>query len=270
MLQTVHTVKIKKSIQGCFKNSLLLFNAILLFWVFFNGENCLAQGVAINTLGNVADASSILDVNATNQGILIPRLSSVQRNLLPFPATGLLIYNTSTNLFNYYNGNEWYKIGVTFVSSSTGTVHPGGGVSVNVTNTSPDSSAILDVNDPSRGILVPRPTGVITTPAKGLIIYNTSTNRFNYYNGIGWIAPCATSTEVSGATGGQNSIGAAINTSSSLVDASAIGGTFTANYIYDCTISLCSLGVHSWANTAVETANCGAIGGYVATVAAVV
>jgi len=201
------------------KLSIFLIEFCILNFAFF--INLSAQ-VAINTTGATADPSAILDVNSTNQGILIPRFTTTQRNLLPSPATGLLIYNTSTNLFNYYNGGEWYEIGVTFVTGTTGTVHPGGGVSINVTNTSPDSSAILDVNDTSRGILVPRLTGTITSPAIGLIIYNTSTNSFNYYNGSGWIAPCATSTGISGTIGSQSSIGTAFNTSGSPADSSAI------------------------------------------------
>lgn len=43
------------------------------------------------------DASSVLDVFSTNKGLLIPRLTTVQRDLIVSPATGLMIYNTTLN-----------------------------------------------------------------------------------------------------------------------------------------------------------------------------
>ncbi|AWM15079.1 hypothetical protein DI487_15290 [Flavobacterium sediminis] len=46
------------------------------------------------------DASSILEIKSTNSGLLIPRvslLSTADASTIPFPATSLLVYNTSTN-----------------------------------------------------------------------------------------------------------------------------------------------------------------------------
>jgi len=86
-------------------NKLLLFLITLFILNFAFFINLSAQGVAINTTGDAANVSAVLDVNSTTQGVLVPRMTNVQRNLLPSPATGLLIYNTSTNLFNYYNVN---------------------------------------------------------------------------------------------------------------------------------------------------------------------
>lgn len=52
-------------------------------------------------------ASAKFQVNSTTKGILIPRMTSTQRDAITSPATGLEIYNTSTNVFNYYNGTSW-------------------------------------------------------------------------------------------------------------------------------------------------------------------
>ncbi|MCP4124702.1 MAG: hypothetical protein GY751_23410 [Bacteroidetes bacterium] len=52
---------------------------------------------------------SILEILSTNKGILIPRMNTTQRNAIS-PAgadRGLLIYNTSTNEFDYWNGTQW-------------------------------------------------------------------------------------------------------------------------------------------------------------------
>lgn len=51
----------------------------------------------------------------------------------------------------------------------------------------PDGSAILDVSSSSKGILIPRTdTTSVTTPASGLLIYQTSDNSFYFFNGTKW------------------------------------------------------------------------------------
>jgi len=67
-----------------------------------------AQNVGINVDGSTPDNSAMLHIKSITHGILIPRLSDAQRNAIPSPATGLLIYNTTTNKFNFYNGSGWY------------------------------------------------------------------------------------------------------------------------------------------------------------------
>ncbi|MBS1611533.1 MAG: collagen-like protein [Bacteroidetes bacterium] len=39
--------------------------------------------------------------------MLVPRMSTSQRNAILSPSNGLLIYNTSTNQFNYFDGSAW-------------------------------------------------------------------------------------------------------------------------------------------------------------------
>ena len=71
------------------------------------------SGVAISESANQrADASAILDVVSTSKGMLVPRMTSTQRNAISSPATGLLIYQTnSTPGFYYYDGSTWQAIG---------------------------------------------------------------------------------------------------------------------------------------------------------------
>ncbi|MEI7981087.1 MAG: FISUMP domain-containing protein, partial [Bacteroidota bacterium] len=203
----------KKQLLCCLFLALLILTSIQIF----------AQ-VGINTDGSDPDSSAMLDVKSTTHGILIPRVSVTQRDLIPSPATGLLIYNTSTNLFNYFNGNYWLQVETAFISSTIGTISEGRGVSINASpDVSPDNSAMLDVNNPSRGILIPRTTpDQINSPAIGLIIYNITTNLLNYYNGDNWITLCALTTGVAGAGGSQSSIGLAIKTDNSDPDQSAL------------------------------------------------
>ena len=50
------------------------------------------------------DPSSILDIEASDKGILVPRLTTAARNIIINPAVGLLIFNLSTNHFEFNSG----------------------------------------------------------------------------------------------------------------------------------------------------------------------
>ena len=68
--------------------------------------------VAVNTTGQTADGSAMLDVSSTEKGILIPRLNLSQRNAISNPVTGLMIFQTdNTPGFYFYNGTAWVVIG---------------------------------------------------------------------------------------------------------------------------------------------------------------
>ncbi|MBI5218887.1 MAG: hypothetical protein HY958_08150 [Bacteroidia bacterium] len=64
--------------------------------------NCFGQA-AINSTNNPADASAMLDVSATDRGVLIPRMTQAQRTAIANPATSLLVYQTDGTSGYYYN-----------------------------------------------------------------------------------------------------------------------------------------------------------------------
>ena len=68
-----------------------------------------SQSVSINTTGATANTSSILDVSSTAKGVLIPRMSKIEKNAIGTPATGLLIFQATPDStgFYYYNGVKW-------------------------------------------------------------------------------------------------------------------------------------------------------------------
>lgn len=80
--------------------------------------NLLYAQVAINTDGSSPDNSAMLDVKSTSKGLLIPRMNTAQRNLVDSPAAGLLIFNISTNSFDYFTGSAWIKLGATVTDGS--------------------------------------------------------------------------------------------------------------------------------------------------------
>ena len=66
---------------------------------------------------------------------------------------------------------------------------------VGIGTTAPDASAVLDITSTTKGLLPPRMsqtqrdamgTGSIAAPARGLTIYNTTTNALNVWNGTSW------------------------------------------------------------------------------------
>lgn len=68
--------------------------------------------VAINTDGTSPDNSAMLDVKSTDKGVLFPRMTSAEREAIAFPATGLTVYDLTTQSYWYYNGTIWVTIGI--------------------------------------------------------------------------------------------------------------------------------------------------------------
>ncbi|MEL6660246.1 MAG: hypothetical protein AAFR36_27520, partial [Bacteroidota bacterium] len=66
--------------------------------------------VAINADGASPDASAILDITSTDQGILIPRMDSLSRQSISDPANGLMVFDTSSNSFWYYTDSTWLNL----------------------------------------------------------------------------------------------------------------------------------------------------------------
>lgn len=65
---------------------------------------------------------------------------------------------------------------------------------VGIGTLTPNSSAMLDVVSTTKGVLVPRMNtaqmNAITTPANGLMIYNTDSLCFCYYKSVAWTSLC--------------------------------------------------------------------------------
>lgn len=81
----------------------------LLFLLLFSGA--VSAQVGINT--TTPNASSMLDITATDKGLLIPRISIPNLNAaapVTAPATSLLVYNTNATTgigFYYWDGLKW-------------------------------------------------------------------------------------------------------------------------------------------------------------------
>ncbi|MGB3948012.1 MAG: hypothetical protein WBM13_08505 [Bacteroidia bacterium] len=78
--------------------------------IYDNGIN-----VGIST-GSSPEVSAKLDIISTNMGVLIPRMTTTQRDAISAPAHSLLIFNLTTNCYEW-----WDSIGNIWVSMSCGT-----------------------------------------------------------------------------------------------------------------------------------------------------
>ena len=58
-----------------------------------------------------AVASARVQIDSTTKGFLPPRMTTVQRDAVISPATGLKVYNTSTNTTDTYDGATWQRFG---------------------------------------------------------------------------------------------------------------------------------------------------------------
>jgi len=113
--------------------------SIIIASLLLYGLGLFAQ-VGINANNNPPDNSAMLDVQSTTKGILIPRMTIVQRALIANPANGLMIYQTDgVSGFYYYNSTAWQYIGLTDGSETKVTA----GENVTVTGTGTNSSPYI-------------------------------------------------------------------------------------------------------------------------------
>ncbi|MFT5718970.1 MAG: hypothetical protein ACI9T7_003181 [Oleiphilaceae bacterium] len=112
--------RIEERLKFSFRN--LLSSLILLLALFFKVSITYAQSMGISDLAIIPDPSSILEMRTTTKGILIPRMTEAERDLISAPANGLMAYNTSTNQFNFYDGIQWIVLMSNSNSDLTGEV----------------------------------------------------------------------------------------------------------------------------------------------------
>ena len=61
----------------------------------------------------LANASALLQLDSTSRGFLPPRLTTIQKNAIGSPSSGLILYDSDLNKLNVYNGSAWKNVGST-------------------------------------------------------------------------------------------------------------------------------------------------------------
>lgn len=57
-----------------------------------------------------SDDSAIMNIESTEKGILIPRMTTTQRNNIANPAIGLQVFDKTLNVFMFFNGSSWVSL----------------------------------------------------------------------------------------------------------------------------------------------------------------
>ena len=78
-----------------------------LLFTFFITSSYSQVGIGTTT----PDASSILDMSSTTQGVLTPRMTTAERVAIASPAKGLLVFDADLDVFYYFDGTTWQPIG---------------------------------------------------------------------------------------------------------------------------------------------------------------
>ncbi len=95
---------------------LFLKTLFLIFLGFvFAANDVKSQVVISGNSGATPDNSAMLDIQSNSKGLLIPRLTTAERNGISNPAEGLLVYDSVLKRFFIYGKTakgtvEWYNI----------------------------------------------------------------------------------------------------------------------------------------------------------------
>ncbi|HJS54991.1 MAG TPA: hypothetical protein VJ765_10615 [Chitinophagaceae bacterium] len=112
-----------------------------------------AQSIAVNTDGSQPDNSAIFDIKSNSKGLLVPRLTTLQRTSIMGPALGLTVFDTDTYNYWVYRGDvnggwvellhnldkHWTRVGTTIYNLNPGNIgigtnNPTEKISINATD----------------------------------------------------------------------------------------------------------------------------------------
>ncbi len=87
-------------------------NKLFTFLMLFISATAFCQlgGMSISPSGSAPDPSAGLDINFSNKGFLMPRVTQQQRDAISNPALGLQIYNNTNNCVEVYGFGNWQTI----------------------------------------------------------------------------------------------------------------------------------------------------------------
>jgi hypothetical protein len=123
------------------------------------------------------EPSAMLEVKATNKGILIPRMTLTQRNAIKSPANSLMIYQTdNTPGYYYYASNSWTRIAN---GNSSGGASNTFTAPLTLTGT---TVSIPQANATNNGFLSAADWNKFNNVAPG-----TTVGDMLYWNGTGWV-----------------------------------------------------------------------------------
>lgn len=117
----------------------------------------------LQTTAGGVEALGRLTVTTTTDGFLGPRLTTAERDLISTPPAGLMIYNTTLNSYQVYNGTSWASVGggATGGGADQIFIENGQTVTVNYTITSGRNAGTFGPVSIDSGITVTVPSGSV-------------------------------------------------------------------------------------------------------------
>ncbi|MDD3876500.1 MAG: tail fiber domain-containing protein [Bacteroidales bacterium] len=151
-----------------------------------------AENVKIGDNSQITAPSALLEIESTSKGILIPRLTTSERNAISIPSEGLLVYDLDYSQFWYFDGSSWVAaigpqgpIGLTGPTGTNGATGPTGAVGP----TGPIGLTGLQGATGTTGATGANGATGLTGPtgATGPLVAGTNMQTLRY-NGTDWVA----------------------------------------------------------------------------------
>lgn len=106
-------------------------------------------------------------------GITVPNLSNTAILALPTPSKGTIVFDNTTNVLRFYNGNKWVALANT--TAQTG---------------SSPATGTANLSISPKNLTLPRLTYTaimaLTSPKKGTMVFDVTNSMVRVYNGTGW------------------------------------------------------------------------------------
>lgn len=126
------------------------------------------RAVVIGDACNPPTPESVaLAINSTDKGLLVSRLTTAQIAAISSPVIGLLVFDTDTKQFKFYDGSGWVAVGTGTGNGATGPTGPAGapggptGPTGDAGPTGPTGSGATGPTGPAGSVGATGPTGSV-------------------------------------------------------------------------------------------------------------
>lgn len=162
---------------------------LLIIVMLLLSSNSMYSQVAINIDGSTPDSSAILDLKSTSKGLLIPRMTTPQRDAIIRPAAGLLIYCLDFNNLSYNRGTpetpEWAIIECPWQINDTNIYYFNGNVGIGTST--PECKLTLNNDGSLMAKGIPYYGATMTPPGIGTrMIWYPKKGAFRAGNTVGY------------------------------------------------------------------------------------
>jgi hypothetical protein len=164
-------------------------DATNLFWDDTNnrlgvGTNAPSATVGIKGSGSTSATTSLLVQNSAGNNALQVTDDRIVKTFNGLNLSGSYLYANGVGTASIFGGTSWL-----FDATSGGSFRfRNGSMAIGVSAV--DATAQLDVQSTTKGFLPPRMTttqkNAISSPAAGLVVYDSTTNKLCCYNGSTW------------------------------------------------------------------------------------